>query len=174
MNPNRPGFLHAVQTMSDRYTEQPDRDRQADGLSPVMGKWGDAIHAGFQLVPDVLLKNQRHLGMSATETVVLLNLTMHWWYPTRHPYPRPATIARRMGVSVRTVQRALGRLSELGLVERLKVESSVAGGPVSTAFRLTCLVHQLEPLARDDVAYRPHGAALAFGQTPDRKTGGTA
>lgn len=139
-----------------------------------MAKWGDAVHAGFQLVPDVLLKHQCYLGMSATETVVLLNLTMHWWYPTRYPYPRPATIVRRMGVSARTVQRALGRLSELGLVECLKAESSAAGGLVSTAFRLTGLVHTLEPLARDDVAYRSPGAALALGQAADGKTGGAA
>ena len=156
--------------MSESYTEQLDHSPQADWLSPVTKKWGAAIDAGFQLVPDVLLKNQARLGMSATETVVLLNLTLHWWYPTRHPYPRPATIARRMGVSARTVQRALGRLSELGLVERLKDNGAAAGGPVSTAFRLTGLVHELEPLAREDVAYRPRGATLALGGMLDGKS----
>ncbi len=160
--------------MSESYTEQLDHDPQADRLSPVTAKWGAAIDAGFQLVPDVLLKNQTRLRISATEMVVLLNLMMHWWYPARHPYPRPATIARRMGVSARTVQRALSRLSELGLVERFKDNSADAGGPVLTAFRLTGLVHELEPLACRDVAYRPRGATLELGRMLDGKAGNAA
>lgn len=96
------------------------------------------------------------------------------WYPTRHPYPRPATIARRMGVSARTVQRALGRLPELGLVGRLKDNSADAGGPVSTAFRLTGLVHEREPLACEDIAYWLRGTALTLGRILDGKAGSAA
>ena len=94
--------------MSEGYTEQLDRDPQAGRLFPVTEKWEAAIDIGFQLVPDILLKNQVRFGVSATEMVGLLNLTMHWWYLTRHPYLRPATIARRMGLGARMVQCAPG------------------------------------------------------------------
>ncbi len=34
-------------------------------LSPAMKKWGEAARGGFQLVPDLLLKNQSELGLNA-------------------------------------------------------------------------------------------------------------
>ena len=43
---------------------------------------------------------------------------MHWWYRDQMPFPRPTTIARRMGVTVRTVQRALLGLQALGLLTK--------------------------------------------------------
>ena len=123
--------------------------------SPVVAKWGEAVNAGFQIVPDMLLKHQRHLDLGATDMVVLLNLAMHWWFPERHPYPRSTTIARRMGVSARTVQRALDRLTELGLIERVRDASNRDSDYPSTAIRLTGLVRKLEALALKDAAYRP-------------------
>jgi DNA-binding MarR family transcriptional regulator len=83
-------------------------------------KWGEVARAGFQTVPDLLLKHQKELRISPTEMVVLLNVLMHWWYRDQKPFPRPTTISKRMGVTVRTVQRALSNLQESGLVKRLK------------------------------------------------------
>jgi Iron dependent repressor, N-terminal DNA binding domain len=82
-------------------------------------KWGEAATPGFQLVPDVLLKNQAKLELSHTDMVVLLNVLMHWWYADKRPFPRSTTIAARMDVQPRTVQRSLARLDELGLVKRV-------------------------------------------------------
>ena len=79
-----------------------------------------------------------------------------------------------MEVSARMVQRALGRLFEFGLVERLKDHGADVGGPVSTAFRLASLVYELELLAHEYIAYRPHGAPLAFKGMRDGKAGSTA
>src|SRR4051794_11793815 len=92
--------------------------------SAVTAKWGEAADAGFQLLPDVLLKNQSLLGLTATELVVLINITMHWWYPAQKPFPRSTTIAQRMGVDARTVQRAIGRLTELGLIRRTRMQTA--------------------------------------------------
>ena len=55
--------------------------------------------------------------------LVLLNVLMHWWYRDQKPFPRSTTIARRMGVTVRTVQRALERLEEARLLLREKGEN---------------------------------------------------
>ena len=115
-------------------------------------KWGDAALAGFQQVPDILLKKQVELGLSPTDMLVLLNITMHWWYAGQRPFPRPTTIADRLNVAPRTVQRSLRRLSELGLVERV-TEPGEDGTP-----RLVCdlsgLVTKLERYARADPNYR--------------------
>lgn len=120
--------------------------------SAVVAKWGNAANAGFQLVPDVLLKNQSNLGLTALELVVLINLTMHWWYPDQRPFPRSTTIAERMGVDVRTVQRALRRLAGLGLIQRVTIQTENGEGSV---IDLDGLVNKLRKLAVRDPAYRP-------------------
>jgi predicted transcriptional regulator len=86
-------------------------------------KWAEAASAGFQVVPDLLLKKQVELDLTTTDLVVLLNVLMHWWYADQRPFPRSSTIAARMGIDPRTVQRSLARLDELGLVKRVTEES---------------------------------------------------
>src|SRR3954447_13452002 len=119
-------------------------------LLPSARKWGDAAQAGFQILPDILLKQQNQLGLSATELVVLINLTMHWWYADRMPFPRSTTIARRMGLDVRTVQRAMNRLQTMGLIEKKKVREEDF---TLTVFDLAGLVQQLGLHARHDPSY---------------------
>ena len=80
---------------------------------------------------------------------VLTNLTLHWWYSDRKPFPRSTTIARRMGVDVRTVQRSLAHLAELGLVVREKTAETGA-----ETFDLSGLVRKLNVLALSDASYR--------------------
>lgn len=81
-------------------------------------KWGEAAIAGWQAVPDVLLKNQSRLGLSATELLVLLNVLSFWWYAEELPFPRGTTVAKRMGVTPRTVQRSLQALIDKGLLTK--------------------------------------------------------
>jgi DNA-binding transcriptional ArsR family regulator len=129
-----------------------DTDRRA------AEKWGDAAYAGFQQVPDILLKKQAVLGLSPTDVLVLLNVTMHWWYADQRPFPRTTTIADRMGVDRRTVERALKRLSDLGLLTRSR--QTLEGTE-----RIVCdpagLVARLEELARDDPNYRVRRTRVA-------------
>jgi hypothetical protein len=119
-------------------------------LSAPFDKWGEGLNAGFQLLPDVLLKHQHKLGLTATDLVVLINLTMQWWYRDRHPFPKTTTIARRMGASPRTVQRSLNRLEKLGLLQ--KVRSPLLDQ--RRAFDPSGLVERLTLLARHDPNYR--------------------
>ncbi len=116
--------------------------------SAVYAKYGEASIAGFQAVPDLLLKHQRDLGLSPTDLIVLLNVLMHWWYPEKKPFPRSTTIAKRMGMTPRTVQRSLQQLEDLGLLAREKD----AGGP--TYLDPAPLVGKLEGLAKKDSDYQ--------------------
>lgn len=127
----------------------------------VVEKWGAAGHAGFQLVPDLLLKNQAKLGLSPTDLVVLLNITMHWWYAGQRPFPRTSIIAKRMDVQTRTVQRSVERLRQLGLLQ--KVKETLSDGGEREVCDLTGLVEQLSHLAIDDADYQ-HRVALHGGQ----------
>jgi hypothetical protein len=121
----------------------------------VAARYGIVAEAGFQPVPDVLLFHQSELGVRSEDLNVLLNITAHWYFPERMPYPHPASIAKRMGVSVRTVQRSLTRLRKLGLLGKSKKN---AEGRM--AFDITPLVEKLQPLAKKRRAERSAAAGL--------------
>lgn len=118
-----------------------------DQDSIVVRKFGEAAKAGFQVVPDVLLKNQEKLGISHVEMVVLLNILMHWWTPGQNPYPRASTIAKRMKSSHRTVQRAIAALEDKLILRKVELQGK-------TTFDPAPLVSKLEALVKDDVHYQ--------------------
>jgi len=116
-------------------------------------KWGHAASGGelgFQPVPDILLRKQKVLGINNTELVVLLNITLHWWMHDKWPFPRPSNIASRMGVSTRTVERAIEGLEEKGILERLENVQDEKGHSVRY-FDLTKLVIKLKLFAGEKV-----------------------
>lgn len=120
-------------------------------------RWSEAGLAGWQPVPDVLLRHQGELKVSATELNVLLNITTHWWAPGEKPFPRSATIAKRMNVEPRTVQRAIRSLAGKGL---LKIERREEAG--GRCFDLTPLVTKLAPLGRAEQHRRAQNKAAGL------------
>jgi DNA-binding transcriptional ArsR family regulator len=114
-------------------------------------KWGDVIKAGYQVLPDALLRAQHLLKLTATDVVVIANLNQAWWYADRLPYLTPHTIAKRMGVSERSVQRSLGRLRRKGLLRQVRERQD--DGTVRYSHDLSGLRMQLEPLARRDIRF---------------------
>src|SRR6266436_3610487 len=93
-----------------------------DGTSQQSGsireKWGEALDAGFQVIPNVLIRAQSRLGLDALDVVVLLNLTAHWWTKEARPFISAAHIAKRMNVSTRTVERHLKKLEGRDFIKR--------------------------------------------------------
>jgi DNA-binding MarR family transcriptional regulator len=87
-------------------------------------RWGKVAEAGYQALPDVLLFAQSELRLSSEELNVLLNLLAHWWRPKDVVFPRAATIADRMGVSPRSIQRITKSLEGKGFI----VKSRTADG----------------------------------------------
>ena len=83
-------------------------------------KWGAAAIVGWQALPDVLLKHQVTLGLTATDMLVVINILSYWWYVDIMPFPRVRTIADRMGVTPRTVQRSLEHIISNGYFARKK------------------------------------------------------
>ena len=115
-------------------------------------KWGVAAVPGWQPLPDVLLHNQAKLGLTATDMLVLANVLSHWWYADEKPFPRVTTIARRMDVTSRTVQRSLQKLSDKGFLQRRKATSR--DGTEREVLDPTGLVNALGKLAIRDPSYR--------------------
>jgi DNA-binding transcriptional ArsR family regulator len=115
-------------------------------------RWGKAADAGYQVIPDVLIRAHQKLGLDALDVVIILNISMHWWAANDLPYPRVSVIAHRLDISPRTVQRRLDHLQDSGLLERLGPERK--GGRTIRRFRLTGLVQRLELLAVENLAVR--------------------
>lgn len=117
-------------------------------------KWGLAGRAGFQVIPNVLFRAQKELEIDPIDVVILLNLTLHWWGPENLPFPSPALISQRMGISRRTVERRLGELERKGLIKRLKASAPAEGKPKVRKFELAGLVKRLETAALTGLAQR--------------------
>ncbi|MDR8526218.1 helix-turn-helix domain-containing protein [Shewanella fidelis] len=82
-------------------------------------KWGeDSLSMGWVSFPSSLLFLQKSFQLSPTGLNVLLHLIMHWWEPSEDPYPSQDSIAKRIGVSKRTVQRAMQELEDNKMIER--------------------------------------------------------
>lgn len=82
-------------------------------------KWGkETLSMGWVAFPSSLLFLQSKFDLSAMGLNVLLHLIMHWWDPKSPPYPSQESIAKRIGVSKRTVQRAVDELENIGLIEK--------------------------------------------------------
>jgi predicted DNA-binding transcriptional regulator len=126
---------------------------QANLIHPgqIASKWGDAVSLGFLAIPDALLINQANLKLTTTETMVLLNVLSYWWFAERKPFPRTSVIARRMGVSNRTVQRALEQLQKKGAL--IKAENSRG----AVIYDPTPLVAMVQQFARRDPRFLTKG-----------------
>lgn len=126
-------------------------DEEKSSPSEPEAKWGDAIKAGFQVLPDALIRGQHLLKLNAMDVVVIANLNQAWWYKDRRPYLQPHTIAKRMGVSERSVQRSLSRLRNKGFLRQVRKRQD--DGTIRYYHDLSGLREVLEQLARRDIRY---------------------
>lgn len=156
----------------EQQTTQPQTNAAVSSAA-LQNKWGDAINLGFVAIPNVLITNFRGLNVTPTEFVVLLNLLTHWWSVEDRPYPRVATIARRLDMTTRTVQRALNRLKALGLLdwERIQVRSGkiIRNAPAGDGVRrrlydLRPLVERANALAQERLKLMPTNANSGGGK----------
>ncbi len=109
-------------------------------------KYGSAVMKhGYTMLPNLLLQAQGKLGISHAEFNVLVQLTAHWWEADKDPHPAKDTIARRMGVSSRQVQRYLTQLEEKGLIQRVK-RFKGHKGQTSNGYALEGLVAKLKAI----------------------------
>jgi hypothetical protein len=112
-------------------------------------KWGKAVIAlGFSVLPTLLFKAQRRLGLSSNQLIVLLHLAEHWWERDRLPFPEKATLADRMNLSARQVQRYLTELETAGFITRIE-RFAAHKGQQSNSYDLSGLVNKLAKLEPD-------------------------
>jgi biotin operon repressor len=110
----------------------------------VTERFGVVAAAGYQPLPDVLLFHQSDLGLTSEELNVVLHILAHWYAPERLPFPSAKTIARRMGVGERTVERYLTSLRKKGYLVKYRHPK---GARRVKGHDLAPLIECLKPLA---------------------------
>lgn len=136
-------MLNVHQPMSDKKGPELPEPNSAEPLArTVKDKWLGAVTegSGFVAIPMALLRLQTKLKLTPTDMVVLINLLAHWWDPERAVFPRSTTIAIRMGVAKRTVQRSTRKMVNAGLIKREFLER---GGQSRRTFQFTPLAARL-------------------------------
>lgn len=112
-------------------------------------KWGKKVMSiGFDILPSLLFKAQRRLGLTSSQLVVLLHLANHWWDANNNPWPSVTTIAERMGIQRRQVQKIMKDLETAGLVQRIERRARHRG-KLSNEYDLSGLVKKLKEIAPD-------------------------
>lgn len=133
-------------------------DGSSQQLGVIQKKWGEALDAGFQVVPNVLIWSQNGLGLDALDVVILLNLTAHWWTQEARPFISPARIAKRMKVTTRTVERHLKKLEERNFIGRDPRGMRNPDRPYIRHYDLTPLVGVLKEASRNVLTERAQRA----------------
>ena len=109
-------------------------------------KWGKKVlDHGFCIVPSLLLRAQRRLGLNPTQLAVLLQLCEHWWDQDNKPHPGKKRLADRLGIGPRQIQRHIAELEQAGLVKRIE-RRSANGAKQSNTYDLSGLVEKLKAL----------------------------
>lgn len=96
------------------------------------------------VVPDLLLRRQKDLGISPQEMIVLLNIIMHWWKEDSLPFPSATRIAQRLQMSPRSVERHIKSLCDKGYLKKLRPEE--LNGKEIRRFDLSGLIEKLESM----------------------------
>ncbi|MGB0083754.1 MAG: helix-turn-helix domain-containing protein [Rhodomicrobiaceae bacterium] len=100
---------------------------------------------GYTMLPNLLMQAQGRLKIGHAEFNVLVQLISHWWEADKDPYPAKETIARRMGLSSRQVQRYLTNLENGGILKRIE-RFSGRKAQIANAYDLSALVQKLQAI----------------------------
>jgi predicted transcriptional regulator len=125
--------------------------RSESGLE---AKWGlGALSLGWTPVPTALLFLQADLGLNPVDMNILINLLSHWWRASDKIYPSQDAIAKRIGVSKRTVQRSIDKMELLKIIEvqMTKRSSQYKGRNIYNLKPLALLLDQNGQVLRDKI-----------------------
>lgn len=132
-------------------TKSEPANSEAIATKVLVQKWGlAAIEAGYTVLPSIILKRQKKLGLDALDVNILLHLVAHWWKGSEMPYPSKATLAEAIGVDASTIRRRLKQLEAAKLLKREPRKGS-NGVSKSNRYDLTGLVKQIKPYAEEEL-----------------------
>ena len=117
-------------------------------------KWSKPLmKAGWTAFPNVILENQKALGLDALDVNILLHIAKYWWHKDNKPHPSKVTIAAAMDVEPRTVQRHIADMEKASLIRR--EERRIPGtGSLTNIYHLDGLIEHAAPFAEKNLEVR--------------------
>ncbi|KYE31225.1 hypothetical protein AF374_22580 [Salmonella enterica subsp. enterica serovar Typhimurium] len=133
-----------------------DKNNLSSEVKNHVSKWGKTnISAGWTNIPNALLENQSRLGLSCIDTMVLINLIMHWWEKDNPPRPSKKRLANMLGVSLKTVQRSFIHLEQCGAIKRIpRYKEGKDNARTTNHYDLNGLVDLLEGFSKELIEER--------------------
>lgn len=112
-------------------------------------KWGKEVaKQGFCMVPTILFQAQQRIGLNPTQLAILMHLIAFWWTQDNKPFPSKMTIAARLDISPRQVQRHMAAMENAGLLKRTQ-RYHLSGGKATNEYDLSGLVEKMKKIAPD-------------------------
>jgi len=119
---------------------------KADTRKASEKKFGKPVmDLGFCITPSVLMKAQARIGLNPVQFNIVMHLLDQWWSADRRPWPSKATLAERMGMSDRQIQRQIAEMEGVGLIKRIG-RTSPGKGKTSNEYDLAGLVNKMKEL----------------------------
>lgn len=140
-------------------TEKTDADKKVLNIADLMAMTGKqdtrkasekkfgkpVMDVGFCITPSLLMKAQARIGLNPVQFNIVMQLLDQWWTVERLPWPAKATLAERMGMSDRQIQRQIAEMEGVGLIRRIP-RTSPGKGKTSNEYDLTGLVRKMQEL----------------------------
>lgn len=114
-------------------------------------RWGEAaIAAGYTVLPSIILKRQKKLGLDALDVNILMHLLSYWWKGGALPFPSKNVLAEAIGVDKSTIRRRFQRLEKCGFVKRIQ-RHGAGGVNKSNQYDPAGLIKTIKPFAEEEV-----------------------
>lgn len=111
--------------------------------------WGDILDEGFTSVPNILLRYRNNLEIKPQHLALIIDIMSFKW-DSENPFPSYSTLARRAGVSERSIKRTTQDLEELNLLKRTPRFDKETGAQITTVFDFRPLIKKLTEQIKKD------------------------
>lgn len=112
-------------------------------------KWSKPLwSAGWSGIPNIIIERQEALGLDPIDMNIILHLTQYWWRADNPPSPSVGTMAKALGLSIRTIQKHIKRLEDAKLVERVERRDGPYGSQTNL-YKLDGLIAAATPFAEE-------------------------
>lgn len=109
-------------------------------------KFGKPVmDVGFCITPSLLMKAQARIGLNPVQFNIVMQLLDQWWAAERLPWPSKATLAGRLGMSTRQIQRQIAEMEGAGLIQRIG-RTKPGKGKTSNEYDLSGLIKKMKEL----------------------------
>lgn len=113
-------------------------------------KWSaPVIAAGYTVLPSIVLKRQKKLGLDSLDINIVMHLLSYWWKGSDLPFPSKRSLSEAIGVDQSTIRRRMQKLEAAGYVMRIGRKGS-NGISKSNRYSLAGLIEAIKPLAVEE------------------------